>query len=315
MRSMTAYARAAAVTPVREGQELCEICVEMRSVNNRYLDLSTRLPRSLAGLEDRVKATLTAAGITRGKLEVTVTLTVRDATAGATANATVGATSATPLEPDLIFAKRVVEAADRLASELGVPNDLTVSKLLTMLGVLVPVKPDETATEDENWARIEPVLADATKQFLAAREKEGERLGADMLGKISRIRELAAELAAGSEADIGSLRTRFEERLRTLIGQSGIQPDEARVITECAIFADRLSVDEELVRLASHLDTLEALLRSEEAVGRKIDFMLQETNREINTIGSKCANAGMARLVAEVKNELEKLREQVQNIE
>lgn len=311
MRSMTAYARATVAAPVREGQELCEVCVEMRSVNNRYLDLSVRLPRSLAGLEDRVKAALTAAGISRGKLEVTVTLTVRDATVGTTA----GTTSATPLEPDLIFAKRVVEAADQLASELGVPNDLTVSKLLTMPGVLVPVKPDETATEDENWARIEPVLADATKQFLAAREKEGERLGADMRGKISRIRELAAELAAGSEADIGSLRTRFEERLRTLIGQSGIQPDEARVITECAIFADRLSVDEELVRLASHLDTLEALLRSEEAVGRKIDFMLQETNREINTIGSKCANAGMARLVAEVKNELEKLREQVQNIE
>lgn len=307
MRSMTAYARAAAAVPVRAGQELCEVCVEMRSVNNRYLDLSVRLPRSLAGLEDRVKAALAAAGVSRGKLEVTVTLTVRDAAADGT--------GATPLEPDLLFARRLVEAADRLSEQLGVPNDLTVSRLMAMPGVLVPVKPAETATEDESWAMIAPVLSDATAQFLAARKQEGERLGADMLGKLSRIRELAAELAAGSAADIGSLRERFEERLRMLIGQAGIQPDEARVITECAIFADRLSVDEELVRLASHLDTLEGLLQSDEVVGRKLDFMLQETNREINTIGSKCSNAGMAKLVAEVKNELEKLREQAQNIE
>ena len=281
MRSMTGYARATAT--VRE------VCVEMRSVNNRYLDLSVRLPRSLTGLEERVRRALTAAGIVRGKLDVTVTMTVRDASGEEG--------GATPLEPDMVFARRLADAAQRLSEGLGVPNDLTVSRLMAMPGVLVPVRPEAGESEED------------------ARAREGERLGADMLGKIARIRTLAAELAAASEEDVRTLRVRFEERLRSLIGQADVQPDEARIITECAVFADRISVDEELVRLSSHLDTLEGLLHTDDAVGRKIDFMLQETNREVNTVGSKCSNAGMARLVAEIKNELEKIREQVQNIE
>ncbi len=308
MKSMTGYARAAAVVPVAGGgQDVREVCVEMRSVNNRYLDLSVRMPRSLAGLEERVKRTLAGAGIVRGKLDVTVTVTVRGASEEES--------GAVPLKPDMAFARRIAEAARVLSEELGIPNDLTVSRLMAVPGVLAPVQPDRDESEEDAWSILEPVLADATEQFLAARAREGERLGADMLGKIARIRELAGALSAASEEDVRTLRTRYEERLRTLIGQAGVQPDESRVITECAVFADRISVDEELVRLSSHLDTLEGLLRAEEAVGRKIDFMLQETNREVNTIGSKCSDAGMARLVAEVKNELEKIREQVQNIE
>lgn len=306
MKSMTAYARASALSPAPGGNSR-EITVEMRSVNSRYLDLSVKLPRTLAGLEDRIKTTLSDAGISRGKLDLTVSLTARDA-----ASPDGGVV---PLEPDMLFARRLTEAAERLSRELGLENDLTVSRLMTMPGVMIPVKPEAGETEDDLWAAVKPVLEEATQQFITAREREGARLGEDMRGKLTRIRELAAELAAGSAEDISTLRERFEERLRVLIGQSGIQPDEGRVITECAIFADRLSVDEELVRLSSHLDTLEELLSAETAVGRKLDFMLQETNREINTIGSKCANADMARMVAEVKNELEKLREQTQNIE
>ena len=242
-----------------------------------------------------------------GKLDVTVTMTVRDASGEEG--------GATPLEPDMVFARRLADAAQRLSEGLGVPNDLTVSRLMAMPGVLVPVRPEAGESEEDAWGVLEPVLADAVAQFLDARAREGERLGADMLGKIARIRTLAAELAAASEEDVRTLRVRFEERLRSLIGQADVQPDEARIITECAVFADRISVDEELVRLSSHLDTLEGLLHTDDAVGRKIDFMLQETNREVNTVGSKCSNAGMARLVAEIKNELEKIREQVQNIE
>lgn len=308
MKSMTGYARAAtAVAWIAGGQDVCEVCVEMRSVNNRFLDLSVRLPRHLAGLEDRVKASLTSAGISRGKVDVTVTMTVRAGTAEEG--------SATPLEPDMVFAGRLVEAAQQLAERFGISNDLTVSRLMAMPGVMVPVRVDETLSENDAWTMLAPALTEATTQFLTAREREGERLGADMRGKLSHIRSLAAELAAASEQDVRTLRERFEERLRSLIGQAGVQPDESRVITECAVFADRISIDEELVRLSSHLDTLESLLLEDAAVGRKIDFMLQETNREVNTIGSKCSNAGMARLVAEVKNELEKVREQVQNIE
>ena len=291
MRSMTGYARATATVPAAAGgQDVREVCVEMRSVNNRYLDLSVRLPRSLTGLEERVRRALTAAGIARGKLDVTVTMTVRDVSGEEG--------GATPLEPDMVFARRLADAAQRLSEGLGVPNDLTVSRLMAMPGVLVPVRPEAGESEEDAWGVL-----------------EGERLGADMLGKIARIRTLAAELAAASEEDVRTLRVRFEERLRSLIGQADVQPDEARIITECAVFADRISVDEELVRLSSHLDTLEGLLHTDDAVGRKIDFMLQETNREVNTVGSKCSNAGMARLVAEIKNELEKIREQVQNIE
>lgn len=308
MKSMTAYARADAQLSIGgpDASITREISVEMRAVNSRYLDLSVKLPRSLIGLEDRVKVLLTGAGISRGKLDLTVTQTIREAVADS---------SAVPLEPDLLFAGRLVEAAKKLSCELDIPNDLTVSRLMTMPGVLVPVKAEGDDSIETAWEQLEPVLETAVGQFLAAREREGERLAEDMRGKIARIRELTVALAAGSEADISTLRERFEERLRSLIGQSGIRPDESRVITECAIFADRLSIDEELVRLASHLDTLESLLSEAVAVGRKLDFMLQETNREINTIGSKCANADMARLVAEVKNELEKLREQAQNIE
>ena len=308
MRSMTGYARATATVPAAAGgQDVREVCVEMRSVNNRYLDLSVRLPRSLTGLEERVRRALTAAGIARGKLDVTVTMTVRDASGEEG--------GATPLEPDMVFARRLADAAQRLSEGLGVPNDLTVSRLMAMPGVLVPVRPEAGESEEDAWGVLEPVLADAVAQFLGARAREGERLGADMLGKIARIRTLAAELAAASEEDVRTLRVRFEERLRSLIGQADVQPEEGRIITECAVFADRISVDEELVRLSSHLDTLEGLLHTDDAVGRKIDFMLQETNREVNTVGSKCSNAGMARLVAEIKNELEKIREQVQNIE
>lgn len=308
MRSMTGYARASTAAALTAGgQDVREVCVEMRSVNNRFLDLSIRLPRQIAGLEDRIKASLTSAGVVRGKVDVTVTVTVRDGTAGEGGSI--------PLEPDMILAGRLVEAARQLSDRFEIPNDLTVSRLMAMPGVMVPVRADEKLSDDDAWTILEPVLAEATAQFLDTREREGNRLGADMLGKLSHIRSLAAELAAASEQDVRTLRERFEERLRSLIGQAGVQPDESRVITECAVFADRISIDEELVRLSSHLDTLEGLLREDAAVGRKIDFMLQETNREVNTIGSKCSNAGMARLVAEVKNELEKVREQVQNIE
>ena len=152
MRSMTGYARATATVPAAAGgQDVREVCVEMRSVNNRYLDLSVRLPRSLTGLEERVRRALTAAGIARGKLDVTVTMTVRDASGEEG--------GATPLEPDMVFARRLADAAQRLSEGLGVPNDLTVSRLMAMPGVLVPVRPEAGESEEDAWGVLEPVLA------------------------------------------------------------------------------------------------------------------------------------------------------------
>ena len=298
MRSMTAFGRA---TVAGEGYELT---VELRSVNNRYLDLNFRLPRAWTAMEERIKAALSAMGVSRGKVDFSVTLTDTRAQSGAAV-----------LEPDLDVARRYVEAARRLCEELNVDHDLTTSRLLTLPGVMVPVKEDTSETDDEVWERLSPAVTEAVTAFLAAREREGARLAADVLAKLDGIRGLVATIAARSAENVATYRVRFEERLRAALGETGATFDENRVITECAVYADRVAIDEELVRLASHFEALEGLFKSSEAVGRKIDFMLQETNREINTIGSKCSDAAMAQTVAEVKSELEKIREQIQNIE
>ena len=298
MRSMTAFGRA---TVAGEGYELT---VELRSVNNRYLDLNFRMPRAWTAQEERIKAALSAMGVSRGKVDVSVSLTDTRAQSGASL-----------LQPDLDVARNYLESASLLEAELGVKNDLTATRLLTLPGVMVPVKEDAEEDDDTVWAKLSPAVTEAVTAFLAAREREGARLAADVLDKLSGIRELVATIAARSAENVATYRTRFEERLRAALGETGVTFDENRIITECAVYADRVAIDEELVRLASHFDALEGLFKSSEAVGRKIDFMLQETNREINTIGSKCSDAAMARTVAEVKSELEKIREQIQNIE
>ena len=298
MRSMTAFGRA---TVQGEGYELT---VELRSVNNRYLDLNFRMPRAWTAQEERIKATLSAMGVSRGKVDVSVSLTDTRAQSGASL-----------LQPDLDVARNYLEAASLLEAELGVRNDLTATRLLTLPGVMVPVKEDTEEDDDAVWAKLSPAVTEAVTTFLSAREREGARLASDVLDKLSGIRELVATIAARSAENVATYRVRFEERLRAALGETGTTFDENRVITECAVYADRVAIDEELVRLASHFDALEGLFKSSEAVGRKIDFMLQETNREINTIGSKCSDAAMARTVAEVKSELEKIREQIQNIE
>ena len=298
MRSMTAFGRA---TVAGEGYELT---VELRSVNNRYLDLNFRLPRAWMAQEERIKATLSAMGVSRGKVDVSVSVTDTRSQAGTAA-----------LEPDLEAARCYLEAAKTLERELGVHNDLTATRMLTLPGVMVPVKEDTAEDDDAVWAKISPALTEAVEAFLAAREREGARLASDVLAKLEGIRGLVATIASRSAENIATYRIRFEERLRAALGETGAAFDENRVITECAVYADRVAIDEELVRLASHFDALEGLFKSSDAVGRKIDFMLQETNREINTIGSKCSDAAMAQTVAEVKSELEKIREQIQNIE
>ena len=300
MRSMTAFGRA------QVAGEGYEVTVELRSVNNRYLDLNIRLPRAWTAQEERVKTALSRLGVSRGKVDVNISVTDTRTQSGGTV-----------LEPDLEAARRYLEAALLMRDELNVDYDMTTSRLLTLPGVMVPVKEDTDEDDDAVWAKISPALTQAVEAFLAAREREGARLGEDLLSKLAGVREMVATIAARSEENIRTYRARFEERLRTILGEvgSGVTFDENRVLTECAIYADRVAIDEELVRLASHFDALEGLFKSSEPVGRRIDFMLQETNREINTIGSKCSDAAMAQTVADVKSELEKIREQVQNIE
>ena len=242
MRSMTAFGRAQVVG---EGYELT---VELRAVNNRYLDLNFRLPRAWTAQEERIKATLSAMGVSRGKVDVSVTLADTRALSGAAL-----------LEPDLEVARNYLEAAKTLERELGVHNDITATRMLTLPGVMAPAKEDTAEDDDAVWERLSPAVTEATAAFLAAREREGARLAADVLAKLDGIRDLVATIAARSAENIAAYRVRFEERLRAALGETGAVFDENRVITECAIYADRVAIDEELVRLASHFDALDSI--------------------------------------------------------
>ena len=166
---------------------------------------------------------------------------------------------------------------------------------------------------DREWNCLFPVLEEATAAFIAAREREGANMKADIESKKRRVEELAEKIAPLSEADVKNQYAKIEARVKQLIGDASV--DESRLITECAIFADKIAIDEELVRLRSHFEAFDAILASNDPVGRKLDFLLQEINRETNTIGSKASNVDIAKLVVEIKSELEKIREQIQNIE
>ena len=302
VKSMTAFGRASCVT---DGYE---VTVELKSVNNRYLDWNIRLPKLYFGVEERVKSDLQAKGIVRGKVDVFITVS-RTATAGDDG-------TGVRMVPDLVCAESYVAAARELSEAFSMPNDLTVSRLLTMPCVMVKAE-EETTKEDDDalWARLQPALTEAAEQFVAAREKEGARLEADVRSKLAEIRGMKQEIAGMTVEIISGYRRHFEERLRAAMGDGNVTPDENRVLTECAIYADRVAIDEELVRLESHFAALDELFSSGEPVGRRIDFMLQETNREVNTIGSKCSDAGIARIVVNMKSEFEKIREQIQNVE
>ena len=168
---------------------------------------------------------------------------------------------------------------------------------------------------DALWQELLPVIAEAVDRFLAGRDAEGNRLAADLRAKLAHLRELAERIEQLSENNIRAYRQKLEERLRSVLEDKALVMDESRILTECAIFADKIAIDEEMVRLRSHFALFEEILGGNEPAGRKLDFLLQEMNREVNTTGSKSCDSTIAHLVVEAKNELEKIREQVQNIE
>ncbi len=296
---MTAIGRAA--TTDDEGT----LRVELRSVNNRYLDCSVRLPRALSCLEERIKPYLQSRGISRGKIDVQI-----------------GFEAARPDEGVAQLndeaAREYLSALFRLRDEYGLRDDISVMSVAQNPALFAPPRDDGDDGEEvaeHAWQRLLPVLDEATDQFLAARRREGARLREDLLAKADGIAAAVDRIEALSAEDVSGYRYRLEERLRTVLDEYRVRADEARLLTECAVFADKVAVDEELVRLRSHFVLFRQLMDSDEAVGRRLDFLLQEMNREINTTGSKCANAEIAHLVVHVKNELEKIREQVQNLE
>lgn len=296
IRSMTAFGRAVKNAET-EGKN---ITVELKSVNNRYLDCNIKISRAYSFLEDRVRQYVQTKGISRGKLDVYVGVEVVE---------NVGMT----IGLDKALAESYIAALRALRDQFGLKDDISVMTVAQNREIFNVTKPEEDAERD--WLSIKPVLDEAIAAFIKVRETEGEKLKADILDKLVKIESIAAKIKVLSEDDIAAYHTKFETRLKNLLADNMVELNPQMVLTECAIYADRVAIDEELVRLGCHFDAMREIFKSDEPVGRKLDFLMQEMNRETNTIGSKASNVEIAAMVVEIKSELEKIREQLQNIE
>ncbi len=288
---MTGYGRGVETVNGRE------FTVELRSVNNRYLDCSVKLPRSLSFGEDAVKQAVKNT-ISRGKVDVYIT--VRSETAD-TAKVTL----------NTAMVEGYLAAMQQMAENYSVKNDISVSLLSRMPEVFSVEKPE--VDEEQLLSDLMGVVNKALANFDAMRTTEGKALENDLRSRGETILGLVSQVEAGNAQTVIDYRARLENKLREVLENTAI--DESRILTEAAIFADKVAVDEETVRLRSHLAQMNTMLTSGGAIGRKLDFLLQEMNRETNTIGSKCTDVRLARVVVEIKAELEKIREQTQNIE
>jgi uncharacterized protein (TIGR00255 family) len=288
---MTGYGRCVETVNGRE------FSVELRSVNNRYLDCNVKLSRSLSFAEDAVKQAVKTA-VSRGKVDVYIS--VKSETAEDTA---------------ISLNKAVLEgylgAMRQMVEEFGVKDDISVSTVSRLPEVFTVEKPD--VDEEQLLNDLLSVVNKALEAYNAMRTTEGAALDADLRSRGNTILELVAQVEQGNGQTVIDYRARLEAKLREVLENTNI--DESRILTEAAIFADKVAVDEETVRLRSHLDQMNTMLTGGGAIGRKLDFLLQEMNREANTIGSKCTDVKLARIVVDIKAELEKIREQTQNIE
>ena len=291
MRSMTGFGRERIVADGKEYQ------VEIRSVNSRYCELTAKLPRNYTYVEEKLKA-LVKKTLSRGKAEVS--LTVYDIT-GRDTSVTVN----TPV------VKRYLEEMRKCSEELGLEDNLQLSDIFRMTDAFTVVRPEED--EDKVWANIEAAAKGALEKFAAMRETEGEKMKTDILDKLSNIERMTGEVEKLSPETTAAYRERLYAKLKEVL--ETVQIDEQRILTEAAIFADKTAVDEETVRLHSHFKQFREMAESKEPVGRKLDFLVQELNRESNTIGSKCQDLCITKLVIDMKSEIEKIREQIQNIE
>ena len=291
IKSMTGYGRA---VETHNGREFT---VELRSVNNRYLDCSVRLPRMLTFAEESVKQAVKAS-VSRGKVDVFISLTSEGGE-----------------EAQITLNRSVLEgylnAMKQMVAEYGITDDISVTAVSRLPEVLTIEKPK--VDEEQLAADLMVVVNNALTNYNAMRATEGEALSADLRSRSNTILNLVSQVEQGNAQTVTDYRARLEAKLREVLENTAI--DESRILTEAAIFADKVAVDEETVRLRSHLQQMNDMLDNGGAIGRKLDFLLQEMNREANTIGSKCTDVRLARIVVDIKAELEKIREQTQNIE
>lgn len=291
LKSMTGYGRA---TLLAEGMELT---FEMKSVNNRYLDVSVRCPRAFGYLEEKIKKEI-ASYTTRGKVDVYLNVNIlEDNLTEVTVNY--------PLFESYLKAFREVQERYSLRDDIAVS---AITKLPDVVG---------TRSEERDEEKMSALLAEVMREALCAYNKmravEGEKLYEDLSAKLDRIEEIRGEIARLSPESVKAYEERLKLRVEELLGNTAI--DESRILTEVAIFADKVAVDEEITRLGSHVSQFRSIMKGDAPAGRKLDFLTQELNREVNTIGSKCSEIEITRLVVEAKSEIEKIREQIQNIE
>jgi uncharacterized protein (TIGR00255 family) len=277
-----------------------DITVEIKSVNSRFMECNTKITRGFAYLEERVKPYLTSRGISRGKVDVWIGIEVLD-------------TGNTEVTVDDGYLRGYLAALAQLRDGYGLRDDISVMSVARNAEIFRIKKPEEDVERD--WEDLKQVLDAAAERFLESRSSEGKRIEDDLCAKIEYIKSLVSQIEERSGEDILGYRSRLEEKLKAVLADNNVTIDENRILTECAIYADRAAIDEEIVRLKSHFCAFYDYVNKSEPVGRSLDFLIQEMNREINTIGSKCGNSEIAHLVVECKTEMEKVREQIQNIE
>lgn len=289
--SMTGYGRAQQLIDGRD------ITVEMKSVNHRFFEFSPRISRSYAYLEDNLKS-LVYSKISRGKIDLSLTVLTVDG-------------SSAKVEINHALAGSYLQALRGLGEGLGLKDDVTLTGLARFNDIFIVRKAEDD--EDAVWDAVSKVAGLALEKFVEMRAAEGEKLKADILSRLASIENYVREVEALSPKTVEDYRARLTAKITEVLEQK--QLDESRILTEAAIFAEKIAVAEETVRLKSHIEQFRKILAKGDAVGRKLDFLVQELNREANTIGSKAQDIEIARIVVEIKSDIEKIREQIQNIE
>lgn len=292
IRSMTSFGRSSS----EEGQKRV-FTVEMKSVNSRYLDVNIRMPKTLISLEEEIRKMISNS-LNRGKVDVFINLK----------NYSDG--SGIP-KVDINLAQGYLQCLKEIEEKLGVKNDISVMQIARLPEVITVVEEEDKI--EEIWQEIRPLIEESLNMMISMREAEGNKLKEDILSKITTVEELVSKVEEFADDIPKVFKVKLEERLKELLGNVDI--DENRVAMEVCMFADKSTVDEEIIRLRSHINQVRETLKLNEPVGRKLDFIVQEMNRETNTIGSKSSDIKMTNIVIDIKNILEKIREQVQNIE
>lgn len=291
VRSMTGYGRGEAAS------DKLSVTVELKSVNHRFFEGSVRAPRQFAFLEDKLKSYVQSR-IARGKVDIMVSCDF-------------GAAMADKIEVNEAYAAEYINALKTLADRFGITNDISVSNVARNQDVFLVTK--QSLDEEDVWSLVLTAAETAVDNFIKERETEGKRMAEDVLSRTETILKYVAVVEERSPKTVKEYRERIENKMKELLGDTTV--DEQRLITETAIFADRVAVNEETVRLRSHIAHFSEMCEAGGVIGKKLDFTVQEMNRETNTIGSKCQDIEISHIVVEIKSEIEKIREQIQNIE